>query len=83
MDARARDRGALRQGLRRAARIRLRGVCGGAHAVHPGVGLPGDGYRAGCHPRDGPRNGPLPPRHARAPRRCSEAGGAKADSTRR
>ena len=42
------DRGSLRQGVRRAARIRLRGVRGRAGAVHAGVGVSRDGHRAGA-----------------------------------
>ena len=42
VDARARDRGALRQGVRRAARVRLRAVRRGARPVHAGVGVSRD-----------------------------------------
>ena len=68
VDERARGRGAVRPGVRRGARLRLRGVRRRDRGVHAGVGVPGDRHRAGRDPRDGARDGAPPPGDARAPR---------------
>ncbi len=47
LDERAGGRGALRPGVRRRARLRLRGLRRRDRPLHPGVGVPRDRHRAG------------------------------------
>ena len=61
-------RGPLRQGLRAAIRLRLRGLRGDDRALHPRVGVPGDRDRTRRDPGDRPRDGALSPGDARASR---------------
>ena len=79
LDERARDRGPVRQGLRRRSTASASSSSRPNGAVHAGVGLSGDGHRARGDPRDGARNGAPPscdagasgpPRHL-VRRRCA------------
>ncbi len=67
LDERPGVRGAVRQGVCRRPRLRLRRVCGRDRRRHPRVGVSRDGHRARGHSRDGTRDGQAPSRHARSP----------------